>query len=365
MASEHAHSFTIAIEDFDLSLLPPEARKPETESFQKALNEFLQSQFLGFSGKARIVVDAQAIHISWEPQRDGAELLRRAKTKLETGKATEAALLARMLVDSGPKNAEALTFLGLALNGMGKPVEAEAVLSQAVALKPDCAETQVALGEALELQGKLDQAEQAFRTATERNLGSGLAQRRLGMHLINTGRSQDAMSHLKLALKLDPKDQQAAFSLAEACKAAGELAEADSAYQQTIALNEYSDLAEKARLARREFAYEGFRARGYSGSRPDAVMFCLSALKHFQDMSAAEIKKVTLEITLLGRKGLDVHDPTQKYSLKSLKGSFSGLHLLSTMYVGFKAISPDKDIGFDLSQEYQVALALHQGKKGK
>jgi tetratricopeptide (TPR) repeat protein len=185
------------------------------------------------------------------------------------------------------------------------------------------------------------------------------------MHLLNTGRPKEALPHLKLAFNLDPKDQQAAFSLAEACKAAGELGEADAAYLQAIALNEYSDLAEKARVARREFAYEGFRAGGYSGTRPDAVMFCLSALKRFQGMSAAEINKINLEIALLGRKGLDVHDPEPKYSLKGLKGSFSGLQLLSMMYVGFKAVAPDKDIGFDLGQEYRVALALHQGKKGK
>jgi hypothetical protein len=34
---------------------------------------------------------------------------------------------------------------------------------------------------------------------------------------------------------------------------------------------------------------------------------------------------------MLGRNGLDINDPTDKYTLKALPGKFSGLHLLAVM----------------------------------
>jgi len=34
---------------------------------------------------------------------------------------------------------------------------------------------------------------------------------------------------------------------------------------------------------------------------------------------------------MLGRNGLHINDPTDKYTLKALPGKFSGLHLLAVM----------------------------------
>jgi hypothetical protein len=33
------------------------------------------------------------------------------------------------------------------------------------------------------------------------------------------------------------------------------------------------------------------------------------------------------------------------------------------MYVAFKSIAPEMDVGFDLSKEYAAARALHEGSK--
>ncbi len=61
---------------------------------------------------------------------------------------------------------------------------------------------------------------------------------------------------------------------------------------------------------------------------------------------------------MLGRNGLDVNNPERKYRLHNLPGEFSGLQLVSYMYVAFQQVAPQEDIGFDLSQEYQQALKL-------
>jgi hypothetical protein len=60
--------------------------------------------------------------------------------------------------------------------------------------------------------------------------------------------------------------------------------------------------------------------------------------------------------------GLDINDSTQKYTLQSMPGKFSGLHLICYEYVAFQPVAPEKDIGFDLSAEYRTALSLFEKK---
>jgi hypothetical protein len=108
---------------------------------------------------------------------------------------------------------------------------------------------------------------------------------------------------------------------------------------------------------------ETFKDRAAGTPRPDAVMYCLSALEKFEKMPRAEVQRIAAETAMKGRTGLVTNDPAQKYELKSLPGNFSGLHLVCLMYVGFKSIAPEMDIGFDLSKEYAAARALHEGSK--
>ncbi len=94
----------------------------------------------------------------------------------------------------------------------------------------------------------------------------------------------------------------------------------------------------------------------------DAVMYCLSALQRFSEMDATEVRGVAFEIAVLGRNGLDTNDSTPKYELRSLPGRYTGLQLVSMMFVGFKQIDPSADLGFDLSREYEAAQQLAPGK---
>jgi hypothetical protein len=93
-------------------------------------------------------------------------------------------------------------------------------------------------------------------------------------------------------------------------------------------------------------------------------MYCLGALRKFDKMPLEEVKRIGFEIAVLGQRGLDTNNPDQKYTLKSLPGTFSGLHLVCLMYVAFKQISPQQSIGFDLSREYEVARSLSPGDQG-
>lgn len=106
-----------------------------------------------------------------------------------------------------------------------------------------------------------------------------------------------------------------------------------------------------------------FKDRVAGMPRPDAIMYCLEALEKFETMTQAEIQKIAYEIAMKGRSGLNTNDPTQQYQLKSLPGNFSALHLVCLMYVAFKSIAPEVDVGFDLSQEFAAAKALRGEKK--
>ena len=87
-------------------------------------------------------------------------------------------------------------------------------------------------------------------------------------------------------------------------------------------------------------------------------MYCLDGLQRFRDLGKTKTGAVVFEIAMLGRSGLDINDPAQKYTLRSLPGSFSGLQLVSLMYTGMKLIDPSADAGIDLSKEFAAAKAL-------
>ena len=202
----------------------------------------------------------------------------------------------------------------------------------------------------------------ALTEAVTRDPKNSLGRRNLGACLAQAGRTEEAEKHLRQATVLNPKDQQAMFGLAEALSLLGRHKEADEAYQKVIDINEYGKVAELAQQARRKMAEETFKERAVGGLRPDALMYCLDAIEKFENMSQEKVKQIAFEIALKGRTGLDTNDPTPRYQLKSLSGNFSGLNLVCLMYVGFKSIAPEMDVGFDLSKEFAAAKSLHGEK---
>ena len=77
-----------------------------------------------------------------------------------------------------------------------------------------------ALAHCLLGQGKLDEAVEAFRTAGHYLPESAKAQRDLGDALARTGRTEEALVHLRQAVQLDPADEEARGRLDEVAKRA-------------------------------------------------------------------------------------------------------------------------------------------------
>ncbi len=96
---------------------------------------------------------------------------------------------------------------------------------------------------------------------------------------------------------------------------------------------------------------------------PETYTYCLEALKRFDGKLRDEIFKIASEIGLLGTKGIDHTTPDKTYTLKSYPNeTFTGMHLLCLMYVGFKLIEPDLNTGLDFKDAYEMALEAHKAR---
>jgi len=95
------------------------------------------------------------------------------------------------------------------------------------------------------------------------------------------------------------------------------------------------------------------------------TMYMLAALQYFNGMPPAKIKEIGFEIGLLGQKGIDHANMEQRYYLKSIPDKeFTGLQILSYMYVAFHFIDPTLDMGLNFKKEFETAKGLFEsGKK--
>ncbi len=95
--------------------------------------------------------------------------------------------------------------------------------------------------------------------------------------------------------------------------------------------------------------------------KPEAYTFCLDALRRFEGRSRDSIFSVISEISLLGMNGIDHTTPVKTYTIKAYPGeTFSGLHLLCLMYVGFKIYDPSVNCGLDFAEAYEMALEANK-----
>lgn len=357
---------SISVGDFNRGLLPPDARRIGTERFEQAVSTFYRELLSAVGGTIRVRVDDN-IHISWKPAHGSKDPFEYALALLHQGDPDHGVPLMEILLAAEPRNADVLYNLGMVYSDMGRTEDAIELLSRAVESDPENTNAFVALGVAYQRNGDLSEALESLRNAIALDPADSYAHRNLGGILASLGGLEEAEPHLREAVRLTPNDQQAVYGLAATLYKLGDddqVAEADNLYQKAIEIDPASQVAELARRARSSMAQESFRGKGSETPRMDAVMYCLDALEKFDAMTPRQVQAVTLEIALLGRQGLDTNDPTRKYRLRSLPGDFTGLHLVSLMYAGFKQINPGHDMGFDLSEEYAMAQQLFPQQEG-
>jgi Tfp pilus assembly protein PilF len=353
--------FTISVEDFIEFLLPEGAWKQGTEAFKRAVINFYTKQFAAVGGSVIVGVDDEKINVQWIPDEVSKDPFGYALNLLQHGELKKAVPLLETFLAADKDDIDTLYNLGMAYSDLGELDKAKRHLIHAVEVNPDHTNALVALGVAYQRSGDSEKAVKVLEQAVKADPDNGYAHRNLGAILGSLERNDEAEEYLRNAARLMPEDQPSIYGLAQCLEATNDedkLSEADKLYIKTIDLNPRSPIAELARTARSKIAQSSFRDATGGSIRMDAVMYCLSALQKFAKMKAQERQAVIFEIAMLGRTGLDTNDSTPKYKLKSLPGNYTGLQLVSIMYVGFKQIEPSMDTGFDLAKEYETAQQL-------
>ncbi len=353
--ADSPHDIQFSLAEFDRSQLPEGQRNLEGDAFRDAVREHLATQFVGQGGAAEIAVTHDRVIIRWKEEATATTITEQGAAHLREGDSGKGVALLRLALDRNPDDADALLNLGMALGDQGETYEAIDLLERLITFHPGNPGAWTALGVARGRAGRWDEAILAFRQAVARNAQDGLARKNLGAALSQVGRLEEGLVHLKAAVVLLQEDPQAWLNLAMNLEQAGEMTEAEIAYSRVIALDPGGSLSEKAELGRNRIT--GLKLRsGVLGLRQDVVDFCREALSLFAALPDEEVKRITLEIGMLGSKGLAVENPASRYILRNLPGKFSGLQLLCIEYVGFKMIDPSVDIGFDIAGEYAEAL---------
>jgi tetratricopeptide (TPR) repeat protein len=351
--------FTLPVERFDLNLLPHSARKIGSEEFKAAVIAHLASQYAPQRKQVVVSVDdAQISVLVLPPDTDALEFV---VAMLQSGRIKEAVPYLEAMTKADPRNVQVLYNLGIAYSELGKYDEAIIRLKRAVTLDSKHARAWTGIGVAYQRMGKRSEALEPMRRAVESDPTDGYARRNLGGMLLGLGQATEALGHLRNARRALPHDAQTLYGLASALEAIGGADnedEADELYQVIIRKFPGEHVAELAREARTKRAHKNMRVAAGGGLRPDVMMYMIGALDIFDKVGPDKSREISFEIAMKGQEGLDINDPEQKYTLASLPGKFSGMHLVSIMHVGFKAIDPNLDTGIDLDAEYEAAKAL-------
>ncbi len=356
-------SFDVNITEFDFEILPlkidADLLRKDQKLRERAITLFYENHLESLGGEVKTEIEGDFVRVFWWPgsTKNVDEAVEFAVDLLSKGAVGHAEPLLESLHSLYPDRQDILFNYGMMLCDQGRLEEAVQLLSRLTNLNPENANAWNALGIAYLRNGRPDDARQALQKSNEADPDNGYALRNLGGLLANDNPSE-ALPYLKRAAGILTDDQQTQYGYALCLLQTGQPRKADDVFKKAMEIAPHSEIAEQARIQRTKIAQETLRANAPDGIRMDAVMYCLSALEKFDKIGQQKAMAVTTEIAMLGRGGLDINNPEKKYTLKSLKGDFSGLQLVSYMYVGLKSIDPNRDVGIDLEKEYNTALGL-------
>ena len=278
---------------------------------------------------------------------------------LNRGKLHEAKKILSKMEKQQSNNPDILYNLGMIHSEHGEYDLAIDKLQRCVKIAPNHGNALVALGLAHFKKDNISKAEFYYQEALRKDPENIYALQNLGGLYAKENRLEEAINIFEKGERFAPEHPNFLYGLALAYQDLGKLKKADEYYRKILDRRAEDQFTELARKGLSQIAHSSFKTKA---PRMDAVMYCLAALEKFSEMPIQDVHRITSEIALLGRNGLSVDDPNRTYKLDSMPGEFTGLQLVSYMYVGFQMIEPSMDIGFDLSAEYQTAKALFSKK---
>ena len=355
--------FSICYADFNSELLPVDSAllRSNPDMYRRAVENFFVSRFSKMGGKVTVIPCEDSIDIEWIPSKfaNDQSVFETALEFLKEGSYEQAEPLLIALSARPSCNPQVLLNYGMMLSDQGRLDEAVKHLSQAIEKMPDAADAWNALGVAFQRKGNKAKALESLRRSHEIEPDNPYTLRNLA-GLLGESEPEQAIGYLKQASKLLPTDQPTQYGYGLCLFKTNRLAEADVVLRNVISLAPYTEIAELARELRTSIAHSNLKPEAAGETRLDSVMYCLAAMDKFAKDGPGVRQSVTFEIAMLGRNGLDINDPTQKYTLKSMPGKFSGLQLVSYMYVGMRQLAPEMNPGIDLSKEYAAAMQMRE-----
>jgi tetratricopeptide (TPR) repeat protein len=254
---------------------------------------------------------------------------------------------------------------GICLSELGRTEESVTPLRRCLELDPGYTNAAVGLGVAFARLHRDDEAAEALRTALAQDPGNVFALRNLAAVLGRQGRLSEALPLFRQALAVAPAEAEVRYALAQCLEQLGgeHRAEAKSLYKQIIQDHPRHPVADAAIASANRMAGDDLHGAVEGKPRMDAVMYMQGAMDTFADLPRDQVGQIVMEIARLGQSGLAINDASRRYSLKSLPGDYSGLHLICLMHVGVRLFDPSTDPGTGLQREYELALAMRGASK--
>jgi predicted O-linked N-acetylglucosamine transferase (SPINDLY family) len=163
--------------------------------------------------------------------------LSQAHERLQRGDAAGAQHLCKEVLQSAPRNPDALCLLGMTHLMAGHARDAIAPLQQALLAQPRHGATLENLGLAHLLLGEFAEAERALRIATAIPGAPASVFMRLGIALLNLDQHAEAVSVLQRAVELDPHNSDIHLNLGQAAHRTGDTAGARQHFETSLRLS--------------------------------------------------------------------------------------------------------------------------------
>ncbi|MEJ0063373.1 MAG: tetratricopeptide repeat protein [Alphaproteobacteria bacterium] len=220
------------------------------------------------------------------------------------GKLPEAERAYRAIVTASPREADAWSLLGVALEGQGKAGEAVAAIRRAVALDPKAPLFRFHLGNAFMASGDAEAAAKELQLAARMQPDLAEAHYNLGNALRAIGNNPAAIAAYRDCLRYMPTLHQARNNLALLISAAGDYDGAFAELQHVLA-EDPGNIQARVNLAniadesgRRDMAYqEALKAVKLNPNYPDALfVFGLACIRLGRDKDAIAAYRRLVEI---------------------------------------------------------------------
>lgn len=278
---------------------------------------------------------------------------------ISQGKFAEVKICLEDLLRDYPENTDLLYNLGMTCIELGELVKAIEHLQKCIQLDPDYSNAYVALGLAYYRQADLQNSRNHFLQAIKANPNNLFALRNMGSLFRKEGDSIKSLYYLRRAFGLNPYDPRTLLGLALAYRDLMDIERAEKYFRDILDMNVPESLEAVARDGLQELAVGEPQPLGLA---IDAVFYLLDAIRIFRNETFMQVQEAVSEINALGRQGLDFNDPAARYTLRSVPGEFNYVQLVCILYAGLRQSLPGRNIGLDLSEEYDLALKLAESE---